>query len=268
MDLKPIEEEFGSYAGRYDLADERIRLKLDHMRRVADLSRRIAATLAPPDEGDADHWQDLAYVLGLYHDIGRFEQARAYRTFSDARSVDHADLGVSAIREEGLLASLSPTDRTAVLTAIENHNKLAIDADVTDPRALTLCRIIRDADKVDIFRVFTESSLEATLDTTRDEIEGGVVTPAVVERLDARQPVPFGIRRTSLDKAAGILALAYDLNYPAAARAVLDLGYYREILAGHDFRSPGTAATVSRLRHEALQWLESFAGQGDSVAAS
>lgn len=35
----------------------------------------------------------LAALIGLLHDIGRFEQYTKYNTFSDKLSADHADLG-------------------------------------------------------------------------------------------------------------------------------------------------------------------------------
>ena len=48
----------------------------------------------------------MAETAALLHDIGRFEQFHRYKTFSDARSEDHAALGVDAIKEEGLLQSI------------------------------------------------------------------------------------------------------------------------------------------------------------------
>ena len=63
--------------------------------------------------------------------------------------------------EEGLLDFLPPAERGMLTTAIRSHNKYAIDPDVVDPDTLTLCKLIRDADKVDILRVFSSESAEA-----------------------------------------------------------------------------------------------------------
>ena len=36
-------------------------------------------------------------LIGLLHDIGRFEQVKVYDTFSDIDSIDHADYGVEIL---------------------------------------------------------------------------------------------------------------------------------------------------------------------------
>ena len=36
---------------------------------------------------------DIAWLTGLLHDVGRFEQQRVYGTFTDADSIDHAKYG-------------------------------------------------------------------------------------------------------------------------------------------------------------------------------
>ena len=62
---------FNSYVARYDVSDERIALKVEHTYEVAKLCDEIARGegLPPADV-------DLAWLCGLLHDIGRFEQLR------------------------------------------------------------------------------------------------------------------------------------------------------------------------------------------------
>ena len=74
-----VREQFESYIAPYDLSDPKIRLKAEHTYRVAELCARIAASLSVPAEDE-----DLAWLLGMLHDIGRFEQVRRYGTFVDA----------------------------------------------------------------------------------------------------------------------------------------------------------------------------------------
>ncbi len=87
---------FDAYVAPYDTANPRIALKVDHTLRVAELCDRVAASLGM-DEGD----RDLAWLCGLLHDIGRFEQVRRWNTFSDARSCSHAVLGIEVLFGEG-----------------------------------------------------------------------------------------------------------------------------------------------------------------------
>ena len=96
---------FEGYVAAYDPADPKIALKVEHTYRVAGLAEGIAA-----DEGLAAEDIDLAWLCGLLHDIGRFEQVRRYGTFSDARSESHAALGVHVLLDEGHHGAAGPKE--------------------------------------------------------------------------------------------------------------------------------------------------------------
>lgn len=76
----------------YDPNSPRIALKIAHTYRVADIAARIAGA-----EGLSAEDVDLAWLCGLVHDVGRFEQVRRWNTFRDADSASHALLGVGAL---------------------------------------------------------------------------------------------------------------------------------------------------------------------------
>ena len=89
-------EIFRAYTERYDTRNTLICHKVEHTLRVAELSGRYAEAL-----GMAGEDADLAWLIGLMHDIGRFEQARRYGTFVDSLSVDHAELSADILFREG-----------------------------------------------------------------------------------------------------------------------------------------------------------------------
>ena len=80
---------FQEYTDRYDSSRDMIRLKIEHTYRVCGLCQQIARSLDLPEEE-----VDIAWLTGLLHDVGRFEQQRVYGTFTDADSIDHAKYGV------------------------------------------------------------------------------------------------------------------------------------------------------------------------------
>ena len=88
IDRKQASEAFEKYTARYNAQDEKVRLKIEHTWRVARLCETIARSLGLPEEET-----DLAWLTGLLHDVGRFEQLRRYGTFIDAESIDHAQYG-------------------------------------------------------------------------------------------------------------------------------------------------------------------------------
>ena len=98
MQRAGVEKSFQNYISDYDLDDSKVKLKVDHTYRVAELCDFIAGDL-----GMAGYDRDLAWLLGMLHDIGRFEQVRRYHTFRDALSVNHAELSGDILFKEGLI---------------------------------------------------------------------------------------------------------------------------------------------------------------------
>ncbi|MBS3775381.1 MAG: HD domain-containing protein [Bacteroidales bacterium] len=127
-----------------------IGLKRDHSRRVwgnaADLGMSI-----PLKDND----QLIIETSGLLHDVGRFEQFRRYGTFSDKKSVNHAWLGVEVLKEKDILKDLLEDEREDVYTAILHHNRKEVPHD-QDERQLRFIKLLRDADKLDIWRLVTD----------------------------------------------------------------------------------------------------------------
>ena len=122
MDREYIKRAFKSYTDAYDSSDPKVKLKIDHTYRVADLADKIARSIGL-DEEDVD----LAWLLGILHDIGRFEQLSRYHTFNDRRSVDHAKLSADLLHE-GLGDIFVPkdVDYNLVEKAVRLHNVLEL----------------------------------------------------------------------------------------------------------------------------------------------
>ena len=129
IERERVRETFREYTDAYDATDEKIKLKIDHTYRVAELCERIAKA-----EQMEKTEVDLAWLLGMLHDVGRFEQLRRYGTFSDADSIDHAALGADilfggVLREgEGLIRTYvdDAAEDEVIETAIRVHSAYRI----------------------------------------------------------------------------------------------------------------------------------------------
>ncbi len=95
IDRSKVRQAFKEYTSHYDQQNPRISLKIRHTYRVADLTDRITGSLGltVPD-------RDLAWLIGILHDIGSFEQERIYHTLNDAKSTNHARLGADLLFKE------------------------------------------------------------------------------------------------------------------------------------------------------------------------
>ena len=96
-----VRRQFAEYVRSYDAGDPKIALKTAHTYRVAAISEDIAHSL-----GLHDRDVSIAWLNGMLHDIGRFEQVKRYGTFIDADSVDHAQLGADILFGEGRLIEI------------------------------------------------------------------------------------------------------------------------------------------------------------------
>ena len=146
---KNILDTFKSYVDGFCGIGPGVNLKYAHSLRVAALSERIAQSLSMEKEDI-----DLAWLIGILHDIGRFEQLRRYQTFFDYRSMDHAKYGVHVLFEEGHIKDFiaSSEENDVIRAASGEHNVYEVRGFIQT--GTSFCRLIRDADKLDIFRVY------------------------------------------------------------------------------------------------------------------
>ena len=127
--------------------DWAIQLKEEHSWKVREEILAISQRLHIPENDIL-----IAEVLALFHDIGRFYQYQNYKTFRDNISEDHAKIGVRIIEHSKILKDLNADERDIITNSILYHNVHTLPGDL-DPRCLFFCKLLRDADKLDIWRV-------------------------------------------------------------------------------------------------------------------
>jgi putative nucleotidyltransferase with HDIG domain len=139
-------EAFEEYISEYSLDQSYMKLKHDHSIRVMELMGKYAKELNYSDDDI-----ELAKLIGLLHDIGRFEQYKVFGSDKDHETVDHADYSVVQLFDKNQIVQF--TDRQEwypiIEFAIKNHNKRYIPY-TEDERVLKFAKLIRDIDKLDI----------------------------------------------------------------------------------------------------------------------
>lgn len=255
INRKNVINAFAEYVRNYDPSDEKIKLKIDHTYRVAGLCQRIAESL-----GLSEPDVDIAWLLGMLHDIGRFEQIRRFGTFNDAQSVDHAEFGADLLFKECLIRKFAEgyyeecelarsgneeaeqiiknnehhnKDTGLLEMAIRQHNKYRVKEDLTE-RQRMFCDILRDADKVDIFKVNADIPMEIIYDVTTEELKNGIITKEVLESFYKKETVLKSVRRSAVDHIVGHISLLFELVYKESYRQAKEQGYVYKLL---DFKS-------------------------------
>lgn len=257
IDRKQVKNAFAEYTSHYDAKDGKIKLKIEHTYRVAGLCERIARSLELSLED-----VELAWLLGMLHDVGRFEQLRQYGTFSDAESIDHAHFATEILFGQGRLADYVELtsqeqkwlsgeiknfqDISIIYTAIWNHSAYRVEEGL-DERTQMFCDILRDADKVDILKVNQDVPIEVIYNVTTRELRQAEVTEAVMQEFFKKRAILRSIKRTCVDNIVGHAALVFELVYSESRRIVEEQGYLDKLLH-FSSENPKTMEQFAKLR--------------------
>ena len=223
-----LSNRFNNYLGSLNITDpvvrEHIDFKADHTFRVASNIMTIACK-----SGFSDTDVQIARIIALTHDIGRFQQFIRFKTFDDSISVNHAELGVDIIKEISFFKDIVEDHYLPlILTAILNHNVQRVDPRLNE-KALLFTRLIRDADKVDIWNILTwKDVVFKILDDPEAETEYDV-PEHILECFRTEQIVPSAI--TLNDYRLLRLSWIYDMNFPATFDLIQKNDLVSKILA-------------------------------------
>jgi len=154
MDISNYKDWFKSFTDQFlyqdEIKDYPFIVKKKHTQRVCEIILAICDDLNTPER-----IRELAQIIALFHDLGRFEQYARYHTFKDNESVNHGIQSIKDLVHNKVLNNLSLRDRRIVFNAIRYHNVANMPLD-KDTETSFYIRLIRDADKLDIWRVFID----------------------------------------------------------------------------------------------------------------
>jgi hypothetical protein len=216
------------YSGNSE--DQRnINLKEEHTRHVCENMVEIGRGLSL-----SQNQMMLAEAIGLFHDIGRFPQYAKYKTFRDSISVNHGLLGAETLAEKNMLQMLHHDEQEIIMQSVKFHNAFAVPKKEKD-EIIFFIRLIRDADKLDIWRVFLE--YYETPDESRASAVGlGLpdvpeYTEEVLEEFFKEEIVSLSKIKTLNDFKLLQLSWIFDLNYQPTFRLLWERDYLHRIIA-------------------------------------
>lgn len=258
--LRRYRQWFRDHLARLEIAEDRIcdgvHLKARHTIHVCAEIRWIANKL-----GLSGGQTRLAEALALFHDVGRFEQYTKYRAYLDRETINHAQLGVETMQTAGLLSPLDPVTAEILRKSILFHNRKDLPLD-EEEMVLFFARLVRDADKLDIWRIVTAYYTrppERKVDAIDLNLSlGGNFSPEILADIQARKSVDEKNMRTQGDFKLMQIAWVYDLNYAPSFLRVRQKGYLQKIRA----TLPGSAL-VDQILKQAELYLDLKCGQAE-----
>lgn len=249
IDREKIKEAFAEYTARYNVRDPKVDLKIRHTYRVAALCERLAKS-----QKCSQRDTDFAWLSGMLHDVGRFEQLRKYGTFIDAKSVDHAGLSADLIfgnaegRFQGEVSSkekdicypqrlracveecLSAKERMWIKQVVRWHSAYELPEGLSKEEKF-FSNVLRDADKIDILKVNMETPLEQIYNVSTEELKNSVVTQEVMVAFEEKRTILRSLKKTPVDHVVGHIALVFGLVFPESVQIVKQQGYLEKMLS-------------------------------------
>jgi len=213
-----------------------IQLKIEHTRKVCEAMGDLSA-----GEKLSANESHIAAAIALLHDVGRFRQYQRWRTFLDRDSDNHARLAIEAIRDENILVDIADSEVILIEEAVRFHNLLTPPAIIQSPTRLYI-NLIRDADKLDIWRLFVELLSQPTEDRASAATLGlpdlpETVSGGCIAALNSGSIVPLDTINCLNDFKLLQISWVYDLNFATSRRLLEKRGYI-----------PALASTLPRQR--------------------
>ncbi|MDR1740777.1 MAG: HD domain-containing protein [Synergistaceae bacterium] len=226
VDLEGIRRWFDGYVGGFDLGDPMIEMKRVHSIDVWRVGGRLVEAMSWPRPE-----AEVGSAACLLHDVGRFTQYRDFGTYYDRASVDHGERGYDVLSTEFPSALADAEAMEAVLQAVRHHNKKDLPSpDSLPPAVLPFCRLVRDADKLDIFALTRRRMDAGTLDAMLPgHAARAEVTPALLDEIEACGSGSYRNAHTLLDFLLIQLTWIEDLNFAPSRRMLYESGILERI---------------------------------------
>lgn len=259
IDILKAKKTFAEYVKKYDIKDDKIRLKVEHIERVSQIAKKLATKLELEEEDIK-----LAELIGLLHDIGRFEQIKRYNTFNDRKSINHGEFGVQILfnKEDGIIRNFVDDKQydEIIKKAIINHNKDAKDIpDTLTTRELLHTKIIRDSDKIDILNLLTFEKKETAWE--KADLSDDIISDEIYNEFIEKEKIDYGKRKSSADLLVGHFAYVFDFNFSDSLKFIKEKEFFKKIHDRFEFNDKKTKEKYENIYKKVNERIEKVLGK-------
>lgn len=196
----------------YDLTDSNLLRKAIHSFDVAKNCFSMAC-----NKNFNKKERNLCYLIGLFHDIGRFKQWVNYKTYDDNKSVDHGDLSYEILSNPTYkqVLNLSKSEYHILKESIRYHTKPYLG---------------KDANIIKFNYILKDSDAFANVITTANGIQQMTVskngvTKEILEDFEHRKFLKFYSPKTKLDRCLMLTACCYYINDKFIRKIIAESNY-------------------------------------------
>ncbi len=249
IDIKKAQEKFINFTKNYDLTERKIKMKQTHSIRVMNVMKKLAEGIGLNQEDI-----ELAKLIGLLHDIGRFDQYTKYKTYKDHLSIDHADLGAEILFSQNQIKEYTEDEKDyeVIKKAIVNHNKYELNTNELTEREELFCKLIKDADKIDIMY----EGIEIFWKNKEEELEKQEICDEVYKSFLNKKLIKNEMKKSELDKMVGMISFIYDFNFKQSYKYIQKKNFIEKMLNRFNFENEETKRRFEIIQELANKYIE------------
>lgn len=245
IDITKAKKVFKEYIKKYDPTNGKIAIKIAHMYRVAEIAKNTAKYLRLSDEDVR-----LAELIGLLHDIGRFEQIKQFNTFDDKKSINHGELGIKILFQDNLIRQFIEDtcyDRIIYL-AIINHNKnqSLLTKDVTKRERLHM-NIIRDSDTLDILNIIIDDNADKKALYDKEDLTDETLSDEIYNEFMKVRELDYGKIKNSADLLITRYMFIWNMNYNYALQEIKNRQYLEKLYNKFIYKDQKTMDRITEI---------------------
>lgn len=253
IDIEKARQELKTYVKEQNIQNPRAPKKLEHIMRVAKISKEIATNLKLTEEQ-----VQLAELIGILHDIGRFKQYQVWEqnVNSDGiKNFNHGEAGIEILKKEDYIRKyiLKNEYDDVIYTAVYEHNRYSLSTGLTREKEL-FCKIIKDADKIDLMYEAIAVYWQKLEDI--QEIENGALSEKMLQDFYQYKLADDRNKVSRTDQILRFVSFIFDINFLYSFQIVKQKNYINEMIDRFDYQLPKTKEEMMKIKKIANEYLE------------
>lgn len=246
VEIEKAKKEFVSYVDKVKINSPRAQMKFGHIMRVSKNCKRLATDLGLTEEKI-----QLAELIGLLHDIGRFEQ---YKIVDQTKKFDHGEAGVEILKKDNYIRKYIEENKydDIIYTAIYEHNQYELTEGLTKEEEL-FSKIIKDADKIDILY---ESIYIYWQDAERiQKVEEGKLSKKMLENFYQHKLADSRNKMSETDQILRYASFVFDINFPCSFKILKENDNVSKMIDRFHYQVPETKAEMMEVKKIAKEYI-------------
>ena len=241
INIENAKKELVNHVNELQIDNPRVQMKVGHIIRVAQNCKKLATNLKLTKEKI-----QLAELIGLLHDIGRFEQYKILDK-DKKEKFDHGEAGVEVLKKDNYIRKYieKNTYDDIIYTAVYEHNKYQLSEGLSQEKEL-FCKIIRDADKLDL--IYEGAVIYWEEPERMRQVEEGRLSEKMLE--DVYQ-TRLADGRNSISETDQILRFAsyvFDVNFSYSFKVLKECDYVSKMIDKFHYQIPETKEKMMKVK--------------------